>query len=305
VKRFHRMCLHCIGSLDSKVPRPLGEALHASRRNQVIPYDFLFVKNTRKFSYVLVLKDDVSHFVELVLSEITDHVVVVHALLDWYKRFGVAETHVSDKGSHFKNKVVAELNDILKTKHRFTTAYSPKSNGTVERVNREIMKVLRSLVSECKISWNEWESLLSLVQSALNNYKSASLAGQAAITVSTGLPAYNPLAFVLQGTDAVSFKQLKMKPDEVLALVTDVKESIEELTRRLRRAVLPKELEAAESLRSTSKLTLRWEITFLLRQHSLERKPRLLLAGLDHSSSWQLSLKKSMPAPCAVITTHL
>jgi len=158
VKQFCRMCLHCIGSLDSKVPRPLGEALNSSRRNQVIHYDFLLVENTRKFSYVLVLKDDLSHF------------VVAHALVDWYKRFGVAETHVSDKGSHFKNKVVAELNDILKTKHHFTTVYSPKSNGTVERVNREIMKILRSLVSEFKISWNEWVTLVPLVQSALNNY---------------------------------------------------------------------------------------------------------------------------------------
>jgi hypothetical protein len=100
----------------------------------------------------LVLKDDFPHFVELFPSERTDHVVVVHALLYWYKRFGVSETHVSEKGSHFKNKVVAELNDILKTKHHLTTVYSPKSNGTVEGVNREIMKVLRSLVSEFKIS---------------------------------------------------------------------------------------------------------------------------------------------------------
>jgi hypothetical protein len=53
--------------------------------------------------------------------------------------------------------------------------------------------------------------------------------------------------------------------------------------------VLPKELEVTESLSSTSKLTLRWQITFLLRQHSLERKPRLLLDGLDHSEVWQLS----------------
>jgi hypothetical protein len=160
VKQFCRIRLHCIGSLDSKVPRPLGEALHASRRNQVIHYDFLFVKNTRKFSYFLVLKDGLSHFVELIPSERTDHVAVAHALVDWYKRFGVAHTHVIYKGCDFKNKVVAELNDILKTKHHFTTAYSPKSNGTVERVNGEIMKVLRSLVSELKISWNEWASLL-------------------------------------------------------------------------------------------------------------------------------------------------
>ena len=34
VKQFCRMFLHCIGSLDSKIPRPLGEDLHASRRNQ-------------------------------------------------------------------------------------------------------------------------------------------------------------------------------------------------------------------------------------------------------------------------------
>jgi len=127
VKQFCRMCLHCIGSLNSKVPRPLGEALHASRRNQVIHYDFLFVKNTGKFSHALVLKDDVSHFAELVPSERTDHVVVVHTLVDWYKRFGVPETHFSDKGSHFKNTVVAELNDILKapyTKGRRRLAYS-------------------------------------------------------------------------------------------------------------------------------------------------------------------------------------
>jgi hypothetical protein len=81
VKQFCRMCFHCIGSLDSKVPRPLGEALHDSRRNHVIHYDLLLVKNTRKFSYVLFLKDDLFHFVELVPSERTDNVVVVHRLV--------------------------------------------------------------------------------------------------------------------------------------------------------------------------------------------------------------------------------
>jgi len=126
---------------------------------------------------VLVVNDNLFHFVELVPSERTDHIVVLHALVDWFKRFGVAETHVGDKGSHFKNKVVAELNDILKTKHHFTTAYSPKSNGALERVNREIMKVLRSLVSEFKISWNVL----------------ASLEKQAPITVFTGLPPRNKL----------------------------------------------------------------------------------------------------------------
>jgi hypothetical protein len=56
-REFCRMCLPCIGRLDSKVLRPVGQALHASRRNQLIHYDFLFSRNTEKFSYVLVPKD--------------------------------------------------------------------------------------------------------------------------------------------------------------------------------------------------------------------------------------------------------
>ena len=63
----------------------------------------------------------------------------------------------------------------------------------------------------------------------LEQLQVGSLTGQAPITVFTGIRGYNPLAVVLQGSDAISFKQSKMKPDEVLALVTDLKESLEEL----------------------------------------------------------------------------
>ena len=44
-------------------------------------YDF-FVQNSEKFSYVLVLEDDLSHFVEICSCESTDHCVVVHDLVD-------------------------------------------------------------------------------------------------------------------------------------------------------------------------------------------------------------------------------
>ena len=71
------------------------------------------------------------------------------------------------------------------------------------------------------------------MQSALNNHKSANLAGQAPITGFTGLPAYNRLTVVLQGTDAISFKHSKTKPDEVLTLVADLKESLEELHKKV------------------------------------------------------------------------
>jgi len=86
----------------------------------------------------------------------------------------------------------------------------------VERVNRDIIKVLRSLVSEFRTTWLECPSLFPLRQSALSSYKSISLAGNAPMTVFTGLPAYNPLAIVAPGSDKVSFKTSRMEPDENL-----------------------------------------------------------------------------------------
>jgi hypothetical protein len=42
---FWKKCLHCIGSLHAKVPPTLDEAIHAEERNQVLHYDFLFIKD--------------------------------------------------------------------------------------------------------------------------------------------------------------------------------------------------------------------------------------------------------------------
>jgi transposase InsO family protein len=56
--------------------------------------------------------------------------------------------HVSDQGSHFKDKVIKEFNRILKINHHMTTAYSPWANATVEPVNKGIQKLLGFLSSE-------------------------------------------------------------------------------------------------------------------------------------------------------------
>ena len=102
-----------------------------------------------------------------------------------------------------------------------------------------------------------------MVQSALNNDKSSSLIGQAPIIVCTGFPAYNPLAVILQGTDAISFKQSKMKPDEVLALVTDLKESLEKLHKKVETS------SAAERARSRRKSEKHVKANFEVRDYVL------------------------------------
>lgn len=158
------------------IPRPWGHALHANRPNQIIHYDFLFISKIKKgishlSQYILVLKDDFSHFVELVVCETADHVIVVNALIDWFKRFGIVFQHVSDQGTHFKNRVVDELCSRLHIARHFTTAYTPWANGTVEIVNRHILRILKALCSEFNIGFEEnWPTLVPLVNMTINQH---------------------------------------------------------------------------------------------------------------------------------------
>ena len=91
------------------IPRPLGEAVHGTRTNQVLHYDSLYIQKRLKtsnqpFEYALVLKDDFSGFVEFIPASAADHCVVSDALLQRYSRFGMPFMHVSDQGSHLKTK---------------------------------------------------------------------------------------------------------------------------------------------------------------------------------------------------------
>jgi len=80
ISEFTKVGLHCVGSKDSKVPRTLGGAMHTSERNPVLHYYVLFInksKDTMFRQYLLVIKDDFSHCVELCSPISTDHLILI------------------------------------------------------------------------------------------------------------------------------------------------------------------------------------------------------------------------------------
>ena len=126
ISNFSKAGLHCIGSKNSKVPRPLGEAIHAFDTNEVLHYDFMCVKKSEDPSlpqYVLVIKDDVSHYVQLCPIATADHFTVADCLLDWHERFNGAEIRVSNRETYFNNSVLAGLDRFFQTDQHFTRAY--------------------------------------------------------------------------------------------------------------------------------------------------------------------------------------
>ena len=74
----------------------------------------------------------------------------------------------SDTATHFKNRVIARLSDALKVDHRFAVAYTPWCNGTCERMVREVVRALKSILSEQRKQVAEWVDFLPAAQWAFN-----------------------------------------------------------------------------------------------------------------------------------------
>ncbi|XXQ35702.1 Reverse transcriptase domain-containing protein [Plasmodiophora brassicae] len=238
VRAFVDKCLHCLRNKDSMIPRPFGTAMHADKPNKVIHYDFLFLSKPRpgdshQLRYVLVLKDDATAFVELIPCQFADHSVVAESLLDWFKRFGIVFQHVSDRGTHFKNAVIAELNSRLHCNHHFTTAYTPWANGTVEVVNKRLLFLLKSLLSELNLPFQDWPYVLPLINMTVNHTVRSSV-GYAPVTMFTGLPPSTPISIIFnKRIDAVI--DVPLTPDRLKEMTTELIDSLEDMHKAVAR----------------------------------------------------------------------
>lgn len=195
LKTFCSTCLHCISTLTgNKIPRPLSHTLHSDTPNEIIHFDYLFMESSHEgFTYLLILKDDTTSFVWLEPCVATNAETTKDILLNWFSIFGVVPMWISDRESHFKNKLMHQLNKALHSQHHFTTPYHPESNGTVESVCREVLRFCRALLSELRINQSNWPVVLSIIQSILSHNSRSNFGDRAPITAFTGLPADNPL----------------------------------------------------------------------------------------------------------------
>jgi transposase InsO family protein len=97
----------------------------------------------------------------------------IEVLMRWFATFGVVLYWFSDQGSHFKNEVIQGLQRKLKAKHHFSTANCPWANGTIESACKQVIRNFRALLSDFKMAFDDWQKVLPLVQSALNNSPSS------------------------------------------------------------------------------------------------------------------------------------
>ena len=105
--------------------------------------------------YIILAMDYVSKWVEAIVYLRNDaNTVVGFIQRNILSRFGAPRTIISDKGSHFANKLFAILINIYGIRHVIGLAYHPQSNGQTEIYNREIKNILEKTVSTSRKDWS-------------------------------------------------------------------------------------------------------------------------------------------------------
>ena len=87
-----------------------------------------------------------------------------------YKRFGLPNKIISDRGPQFASKSFVELLKLLGIKSALSTAFHPQTEGTTERVYQEIEAYLSIY---CTSHPEEWRDALSTLEFTHNNRRHA------------------------------------------------------------------------------------------------------------------------------------
>jgi transposase InsO family protein len=67
----------------------------------------------------------------------------------------------SDNGSEFKNLQVEEYLEEEGIKHEFSAPYTPQQNGVVERKNRTLLNMARTMLGEFKTPERFWSEAVN------------------------------------------------------------------------------------------------------------------------------------------------
>jgi transposase InsO family protein len=138
-----------------------------------MPFDHLVIdlvtdlpKSEENYIHVLVVTDVFSKFTFLIPLADKRGTTVAQALARLIATHGVPKIIQSDQGTEFCNNIVERLCFYLEIDKRTSVAYSPRTNGLVERTNQTWVRILKKLADSHSTSWPNY---LPATQMFLNN----------------------------------------------------------------------------------------------------------------------------------------
>jgi transposase InsO family protein len=179
IQTYIRQCHICQTKNNPHSKASITAPLHplpiTSRFNDRVSMDLLGpLKSVNQYTYVLVITDAFTKWVELVAVADKSATSIANAFFDtWICRYSVPKTLLSDNGKEFCNSILKELNEVFKIHHIKTSPYHPQTNAASERFNRTFISYLRSYITDKEQSL-DWTSWLPVAQLSYNTQVHAS-----------------------------------------------------------------------------------------------------------------------------------
>ena len=108
--------------------------------------------------------DQFSRYLECIpLPETTAETVAHRFITDYCCRYGFPQVIHSDQGANFQSELFTKMCEQLNIAKTRTTAWSPRSNGSIERQNKTVVAMIRSLGRDLK----QWDEYLPHIASAI------------------------------------------------------------------------------------------------------------------------------------------
>ncbi|GJS67325.1 reverse transcriptase domain-containing protein [Tanacetum coccineum] len=109
---------------------------------------------SHKFEYILVAVNYVSKWAEAQALPTNDARVVITFLKKLFCRFRMPKALISDRGTHFCNKIMEKTMKRYEVNHHFSTSYHPQTSGQVENTNRALKSILEKTVKDNPVIWS-------------------------------------------------------------------------------------------------------------------------------------------------------
>jgi transposase InsO family protein len=208
IEEFIRSCDACQRHKRSYLRVPLQHQRIPPTQFHTVSMDVVgpVPTSTTGDSYILVLQDMLSRWVEFVALRRANARTVVNAFMKvWVTRYGVPHSILTDRGSEFVNAFSQGCYDFLGVQRIKTTAYRPQGNGANERMHQELKKFF-SIYLEGR-SKAEWASHIGEARWAYNTAYHSSLGMSPYEALFAVKPPMGPLGIPQAQDHPENFKQ--------------------------------------------------------------------------------------------------
>jgi hypothetical protein len=140
--------------------------------NATSPWDHIMVdlmqmiESSDGMNYILTVVDVFTGFIMLYALPNKNAETIAEKLWNLFSIFGPCKIIQSDNGTEFVNAIIKAMLQHEGVAHRLITAYNPKADGKVERVNQTIRQTINKMVSGVH---SHWPMFLPFVQISYND----------------------------------------------------------------------------------------------------------------------------------------